>query len=132
MNRLGDWVAGGLFPGPEQESLRRMAAARIAGNSWRGYLQAALAVSRFDRRRDLARIKTPTLVVAGEKDTTVPMRPKLELAQRIPGARLEVIPGSGHVTPIDATARFNALILAFLADVDDRKERHQAESRQRA
>jgi 3-oxoadipate enol-lactonase len=109
-----------------------MAAARIAGNSWRGYLQAALAVSRFDRRRDLARIKTPTLVVAGEKDTTVPMRPKLELAQRIPGARLEVIPGSGHVTPIDATARFNALILAFLADVDDRKERHQAESRQRA
>jgi 3-oxoadipate enol-lactonase len=118
MEWLGDWVAGGLFPGADQRDLRQLAAARIAGNSWRGYLQAALAVTRFDCREGLERIKAPTLVVAGERDTTVPLRPKLELARRIPGARLEVIKGSGHVTPIDAAARFNALLLAFLDEVE--------------
>jgi len=118
MEWLGNWVAGGLFPGTDQRDLRQLAAARIAGNSWRGYLQAALAVTRFDCREGLARIKAPTLVVAGERDTTVPLRPKLELARRIPGARLEVISDSGHVTPIDAADRFNALLLAFLDEVE--------------
>jgi hypothetical protein len=46
------------------------------------------------------------------------MRPKRELARRIPGARLEVIAGSGHVTPIDATERFNHLLLDFLDEVE--------------
>jgi 3-oxoadipate enol-lactonase len=118
MEWLGAWVAGGLFPGADQRDLRRLAADRIAGNSWRAYLQAALAVSRFDCRADLANIMAPTLVVAGERDTTVPLGPKLELVRRIPGARLEIIPGSGHVTPIDAAARFNALLLAFLDEVE--------------
>jgi pimeloyl-ACP methyl ester carboxylesterase len=118
MERLGGWVAGGLFPGADQRDLRELAAARIAGNSWRGYLQAALAVARFDCRQGLADIRAPTLVVAGERDSTVPMRPKLELARRIPGARLEVILGSGHVTPIDAAARFNALVMDFLDEVE--------------
>src|SRR3990172_3330307 len=118
MDWLGEWVAGGLFPGADQWAMRRAAAARIAGNPWRGYFQAALAVARFDCRAGLPNIKAPTLVVVGEKDTTVPMRPKIELASRIPGARLEIISGSGHVTPIDAAARFNALLLAFLDDVE--------------
>lgn len=118
MEWMGNWVASGLFPGANQRELRQLAAARIAGNSWRGYLQAALAVTRFDCREGLARIKAPTMVVAGEMDSTVPMGPKLELARRIPGARLEIIPGSGHVTPIDAAPRFNALLLSFLDGVE--------------
>lgn len=118
MDKLGEWVAGGLFPGTDQMIVRKMAAARIAANPWRGYLQAGLAVSRFDSRQDLSKIKVPTLVIAGARDTTVPMRSKRELAMRIPGARLEVIPGSGHVTPIDASARFNRLLLDFLDEVE--------------
>jgi 3-oxoadipate enol-lactonase len=118
MDMLGEWVAGGLFPEADQFTMRKMAAARIAANPWRGYFRAALAVSRFDCRRDLSKIIAPTLIVVGERDTTVPMSPKRELARRIPGARLEVIPGSGHVTPIDATARFNRLMLDFLDEVE--------------
>lgn len=118
MDWLGEWVAGGLFPGSGQSDLRQAAAARIAGNSWRGYLQTALAVTRFDCRQSLPRIHARTMVVVGQNDMTVPMRPKLELASRIPGARLEIIPGSGHVTPIDASAQFNSLLLGFLEEVD--------------
>jgi len=118
MNWVGRWVASGLFPSPHQQSLREVAATRIAGNPRRAYLQAALAVVRFDVAARLGEITCPTLVIAGDRDATVPMKAKLELARRIPGARLEVIPGSGHATPLDAPGAFNELLLRFLSEVD--------------
>ena len=118
MDWLGGWVAGGLFPGEDQSALRQAAAARIAGNPWHTYFRAALAVTRFDCRHGLEDIRAPTLVVAGEEDTTVPLKAKLELASRIPGARLEIISGSGHVTPVDAAGRFNTILLRFFEAVD--------------
>jgi pimeloyl-ACP methyl ester carboxylesterase len=46
------------------------------------------------------------------------MRAKVELAEGIPGARLEVVPASGHATPLDAPEAFNDLLLRFLSEVD--------------
>jgi 3-oxoadipate enol-lactonase len=118
MAAMGRWVADGLFPGADQSILRQAAAQRIAANPRRAYLQAIAAVSRFDLRRRLKDIACPTLIVAGERDATVPMRAKVELAEGIPGARLEVIPASGHATPLDAPEAFNNLLLRFLSEVD--------------
>ena len=42
------------------------------------------------------------------------MRCKTELRDGIPGARLVVIPDSGHATPIDQPGRFNEVLAAFL------------------
>ncbi len=112
--RLGEWVAAGLFPRDDQQELREVAAERIADNLSRNYLQAILAILRFDLRKQVGQIVAPTLVVAGELDTTVPMRPKIVLARTIPGARLEVIGGSGHATPLDSPDEFNRLLLEFL------------------
>jgi pimeloyl-ACP methyl ester carboxylesterase len=39
-----------------------------------------------------------------------------EVAARLPGARLEVIPGVGHSTYFEAPEIFNALVLGFLKD----------------
>ena len=118
MNWVGRWVASGLFPLPDQQLLREAAASRIAGNPRRAYLQAALAVVRFDVAARLGEITCPTLVVAGDRDATVPMKAKLELARCIPGAHLEVVSGSGHATPLDAPDAFNELLLRFLSEVD--------------
>jgi pimeloyl-ACP methyl ester carboxylesterase len=114
--RLGEWVAAGLFPRDDQQQLREVAAERIADNLRRNYLQAIIAILRFNLRRQVRQISAPTLVVAGTLDQTVPMRPKLELARSIPGARLEVIEGSGHGTPLDAPDEFNRLLLEFLSE----------------
>jgi pimeloyl-ACP methyl ester carboxylesterase len=51
--------------------------------------------------RDLGRITAPTLVVWGEADPWIPVARGRELARRIPGARLEVLPGSGHLVQED-------------------------------
>jgi pimeloyl-ACP methyl ester carboxylesterase len=46
-------------------------------------------------------ITAPTLVVWGEADPWIPVARGRELARRIPRARLEVLPGSGHLVQED-------------------------------
>jgi 3-oxoadipate enol-lactonase len=65
-------------------------------------------------RDRLGEIRCPTLVVAGDEDTTVPLAAKRLLAERIPGSRLEIIAASGHATPLDQPETFNRAILRFL------------------
>lgn len=56
----------------------------------------------------LARLTVPTLIVWGAEDGLIPVSSGRWLAERIPGARLEVLPGIGHL-PMeeapDATVR---------------------------
>jgi pimeloyl-ACP methyl ester carboxylesterase len=108
-------VARGLFPRPDQRDLYAAAVARIAGNSRRAYLGAIRAVMGFDARRRLAEVRCPTLVVAGDRDTTVPLASKTLLQRSIPGATLLVVDDSGHATPCDQAERFNAALLAWVA-----------------
>ncbi len=118
MDQVGQWVAEGLFPEPDQELLRQAAAERIASNPRGAYLRAIWAATRFDIRDRLHEINAPTLVVAGELDQTVSMEAKKELAGNIPGAHLVVIPDSGHATPLDAVEEFNRTLLEFLSKLD--------------
>lgn len=120
MHRMGRWVANELFPYENQAQVREMAAARISGNQRSAYVRSMLAVARFDLRSRLTDISAPTLVVVGDRDTTIPIEVKAELAQGIPEARLEVMTGSGHASPIDAPEAFNRMLLRFLSDVDKR------------
>jgi pimeloyl-ACP methyl ester carboxylesterase len=79
------------------------------------YFAAMRALARFDARGQVAAIRCPTLIVAGDRDTSVPLAAKTELAAAIPGARLLIVPGSGHATPHDQPAAFNRALLEFLA-----------------
>jgi 3-oxoadipate enol-lactonase len=107
-------VAHGLFPRPEQRELYLAAVASLGGNSRRTYLASIRGLASFDVRRRLGEVRCPTLVVAGDRDTTVPLTPKRLLQQSIPGAELRVVSDSGHVTPYDQAALFNALLLGFV------------------
>jgi pimeloyl-ACP methyl ester carboxylesterase len=107
-------VARGLFPRPEQRELYDAAVARLARNPRRTYLASLRGLLSFDVRRRLAEVRCPTLVVAGDRDTTVPLAAKRLLQQAIPGAELRLVGDSGHVTPHDQAARFNVLLLAFV------------------
>lgn len=46
-------------------------------------------------------INAPTLVIWGEADPWIPVARGVELAQRIPGARLELLPTAGHLVQED-------------------------------
>ncbi len=72
---------------------------------------------RPDSRPYLARITIPTLVVVGELDVITPPAESELMAQSIPGASLAVIPGAGHMAPLECPELVNPVILDFLAKV---------------
>ena len=49
----------------------------------------------------LSLIKCPTLVLVGEEDCTTPLSEARMMAQGIPGARLSIIPGAGHLSNLE-------------------------------
>src|SRR6266446_1391407 len=73
------------------------------------------ALVAFDARARLGRVACPTLVVAGERDRTVSLASTAALGRDIPGARVELVPDSGHVTNRDQPTIFNRIVLDFLA-----------------
>jgi pimeloyl-ACP methyl ester carboxylesterase len=72
----------------------------------------------FSKTSFVDRVKTlrvPTLVIGGSADPFLPPHYlRKEVIQRIPGARLVVLP-CGHHTPLEMPAETAALITAFLA-----------------
>jgi pimeloyl-ACP methyl ester carboxylesterase len=63
--------------------------------------------------KDLATIKAPTLVIAGDHDM-VRTSHTVALAGAIPNAQLAILPGAGHEVVIENPAQWNAVVLAFL------------------
>lgn len=76
------------------------------------------AVWLADQRDRVAAIAVPTLVLVGAEDKATPPALSEELAAAIPGARLEVIAGAGHIANLEQPAAFNRLVDAFLAEVE--------------
>jgi pimeloyl-ACP methyl ester carboxylesterase len=115
MSAVAELVARTLFPRPEQSALRQAAVVSLARTSRRAYAAAAAAIAGFDARASLADIRCPTMVIAGIEDRTVGIDTKDALAHAIAGARLVLVPGSGHVTNADQPLAFNAVLKEFLA-----------------
>ncbi len=63
---------------------------------------------------NLARIKVPLLLIAGEDDVLLERGWELELAKHIPGAQTWVVPGARHQPHFDAPDAFCERIEAFL------------------
>jgi pimeloyl-ACP methyl ester carboxylesterase len=61
--------------------------------------QAAAILASGSRRRALAELDLPTLVLHGEADPLIPVQGGHATAEAIPGARLITIPGWGHDLP---------------------------------
>ena len=78
------------------------------------YRKAVELLTTFDRRAQLGDIAVPTLLVAGSDDATAPASLMARMAEKIPGAELVVLPGCGHLGPMDQPAAFNAALEGFL------------------
>jgi 3-oxoadipate enol-lactonase len=107
-----------LAPGSEERApelvdrvRRMMAATPVAG------MIGALAAMR-DRHDNTGLLPTlvdlPTLVLVGEADALTPPDAARRMATLIPGARLVVIPGAGHLPPVERPSETTAEIREFL------------------
>ena len=78
-------------------------------------LQADFEHDTLDR---LPGIAAPTLVIAGEQDLLTPPWQCQAVAERIPGARYELLtgPGSSHALMMERAEEFIALVLGFVQE----------------
>ncbi|MFN3868451.1 MAG: alpha/beta fold hydrolase [Hyphomicrobiaceae bacterium] len=75
--------------------------------------QKAIA-ARVDSRPLLAHISCPTLVLVGSDDELTPPSVAAEMASAIPGCRLEVVQGAGHLSPMEEPAAVTAALRFWL------------------
>jgi|GEM_PF-114189 len=72
---------------------------------------------RGDYREKLKAIKTPTIVIHGEKDALLPVHMGKAVGDSIPGSIFEVVSGAGHTLNLEAVPQTVKLILEFIENV---------------
>jgi pimeloyl-ACP methyl ester carboxylesterase len=80
-----------------------------------GWYAQASAGAAHDALARLGEIRVPTLVVHGTADNVVDAGNAPLIAEAIPGARLELFEGVGHLLPWERPDEFVALVEEFLA-----------------
>ena len=91
---------------------------QVIEDSLRGAPQAKAAWPRStsleDITRNVADIEVPTMVISGELDRVDSVDTlKTELLSRIPHATLHVVPGTGHLSPLESPQELARVIGAF-------------------
>ena len=76
--------------------------------------QQRAIIGRPDSRSGLGAIGCPTLVLVGDGDQLTPPQLSAELADGIPGARLVVVAGSGHLSPLDQPEQVTKALVEWL------------------
>lgn len=74
-------------------------------------------MNRPDSTPDLAGISVPTLIVVGDEDALTPVKESRILADNIPGSRLEIIQGAGHLSNVERPAAFSLLLREFVSSL---------------
>ena len=72
------------------------------------------AVMGHDTHERLASVAHPCLIMTGDEDVLVPPANAQVLADRLPNARLVLLPGAGHCAHIQVPDAYNKAILDFL------------------
>jgi 3-oxoadipate enol-lactonase len=78
------------------------------------YRIGAEAVWLADQRYRVAAIDVPTLVLVGDQDLVTPYDLSSELVDLIPDARLQTIPGAGHLSNLERPDEFNTAVAEFI------------------
>lgn len=95
--RLQEWISGAVkhAPTPKGASFQMK------------------ALSRFNVRERLGEITCPVLVITGSQDRMMDPENSRLLAQRVPGARLYVVKGAGHLFFLERPEEVNRVLTDF-------------------
>ncbi|MFJ2363741.1 alpha/beta fold hydrolase [Pseudomonas sp. NPDC087697] len=99
---------------------------QVIEDSLRGAPQAKAAwpnsTSHEDITHEVTAINVPTLVIAGELDRIDPVATlEAEVLTRIPQSTLQVLPGTGHLSPLESPTEVAAIIRDFVDGLEQLK-----------
>ncbi len=88
-------------------------AARVGQEAFTRQQEAIMA--RKDGRGDLEAIRVPTLIMTGRQDVLCPPKVQVEMAERLPNAKLVLIEDCGHLAPLERPEATTAVFRYWLA-----------------
>ncbi len=125
----GSWISGalgkvGLRPNADLAEVGRAYASLADADRRKAFLSTLHAVVDTDGQRVAALDRLylaedlPVLIVWGERDPIIPVAHGRAAHAQMPGSRLEVFPGIGHIPQLEAPGRFAAVLQRFLDDTE--------------
>lgn len=124
--QFGDLIKGGFFGAMsprDRAVLTPEFNERLGAPRPRGYLYQLLALAGWTSVPFLPFLGKPLLVTMGEKDPIVPLVNGRMLAALVPGARLEIFKGAGHLFMFSHQQRFVSLLRDFLGTPNQEQSR---------
>jgi pimeloyl-ACP methyl ester carboxylesterase len=114
-----DTVLGSMFSDAVTEDVVEAFALNLRRFHPSGLRTMARAVASADLRDRLAEIEVPTLLLYGSSDVRAPLDVGQAIHASIPGSKLVVLDGVGHVSTLEASERFNSEVRTFLGELAD-------------
>jgi pimeloyl-ACP methyl ester carboxylesterase len=114
----GRWLLPAHRQRPDLVALMASMARSIGARGQKNQQLAMLA--RPDSHADLGAVRVPTLVLCGAGDAVTPLADHEAIAGCIAGARLVVVPDSGHLSTIEQPAAVTAALSSWLAETPTR------------
>ena len=112
--RIAGTIYGGAARRDPDSTLHGSLARFTHAPSMAGYAAQLYAIAGWTSVPWLPRLRPPTLVIAGDDDPIVPLVNGRILHRLIPGSRLHVVRGGGHLFLLDDPAEIAALVTEFL------------------
>ena len=103
-----------LLAQPADPALRAEVVETMARIDPAAYRIGADAVWLADQSERAASVNVPTLVLVGSEDSITPPALSKQLAELIPGARLQLIEGAGHISNAERANAFDAAVGSFI------------------
>ncbi len=113
------------LPGP-------LAAQQVLGSGKPGFSDALEAMCRYPLRDRLEKIRCPTLIVWGEKDSIIPVRDANEFERLISDSRKVVMKDTGHIPMAERPQAFNDVLVEFLAETGRAEEKEPVDGESQA
>jgi len=102
----------------DAEAMREMAEG-FKGMDFAVYSDTLRLLGDHDARDVLPEIRVPTLIITGDHDLMTPTFTARKMNRLIPGARLVILPGGSHYTPLEFPEAIQDEILGFLSSVPE-------------
>jgi 3-oxoadipate enol-lactonase len=91
--------------------------ARLMSDDWYSWSANWKAISELDNLAELADVRAPALVVAGERDLSIPVAASASLADSLAHSRMVSVPGAAHFGAFDRIGEFKPIFDDFLSGV---------------
>lgn len=114
MHDLAPELLAGMLgpqPYPEGVALATQVMGAVRPETYRAALKA---ITEFDQRANLEKIRMPVFCLSGENDRNAAPAVMEKMAARIPGARYLCLPRVGHLANLEDPTLFNGALLTWL------------------